>query len=144
MIIVQTRALIIGNGMELEKNYHCFKRLYDIYVISRDSGFPKWMILFPITGSSISHFLIISGYRESVLTFLEPSRSLPSQWPYLDHRDSGPLHWSLPKGDVLHSSHSLVLLTTLFEHKGFFLLTLFYPEGLFLINGPLNDMYNSM
>ena len=26
----------------------------------------------------------------------------------------------------------------------FFLLTLLYPEGLFLINGPLNDMYNSM
>ena len=106
--------------MELEKSCRCFKRSYDVYVISRDSGFPKWMILFPITGSSTSHFLIISGYRESVLIFLEPSRSLPSQWPYLDHRDSGPLHWACPKAMSCtlatawsYSPHSL-------STKGFF------------------------
>lgn len=144
MITVQANALIIGNGMELEKNYRCFKRSYDIYMISRDPGFPKWMILFPVTGSSTSHFLITSGNRESVLIFLEPSRSLPSQWPYLEHRDSDPLHWACPKAMSWtlatawsYSPHSL-------STKGFFLLTLLYPEGLFLINGPLNDTYNSM
>ena len=101
MIAVQARVLIIANGTELEKNYHCFKRLYDIYMISRESGFPKWMIPFLITGSSTSHFLIISGYRDSVLICLKPSGSLPSQWPYLDHRDSGPLHWACAKEIVL-------------------------------------------
>ena len=88
--------------------------------------------------------LIIRAGRDSVLICLEPSRSPPSQWPDLDHRDSGSLRWACAKETVLSSHHGLVPFTTLFKHKEFFLLTLVYPEGLFLINGLLNDRYNSM
>lgn len=130
--------------MELGKNYHCFQRLQDIWFHSKRSSFPKWIIPFPMIGSNTSHFLIIRAGRDSVLICLEPSRSPPSQWPDLDHRDSGSLRWACAKETVLSSHHGLVPFTTLFKHKEFFLLTLVYPEGLFLINGLLNDRYNSM
>lgn len=47
MIAVQARVLIIANGTELEKNYHRFKRLYDVCMISRESqAFQSEWVLF--------------------------------------------------------------------------------------------------
>ena len=82
----------------------------------------------------------------SAWSLLEACPPDPS-WPFLDHRLQPAEGLCLPKGavgDLTAASCGLVPCTTFFEQSGFFFLLLLHPEGLCLINSPLNHMYNSL